>query len=223
MIAETFERQVCSVTQDRSRRGLLRLGHFAVVASALAALGLRADDDAEARKKKKKRKKNQPGSPPPPVGQVDAFCPAPGNNTLSTLAPNRMAQTFTANTRGWLVSAEIVLEGETGTEGDYIMGVATTDDSGVPTGNVLATTTIASSQFSDGLSTVTFTFPDPATVLPGRRYALVLTRSAPNNLRWRAHDYDACSTGAAFISTDGVFYGGLISPFDHVFATFVKP
>jgi hypothetical protein len=163
------------------------------------------------------------GQPPPtPGAQPDAFCPGPGNVSVGT--GNRLAQTFTANTRGWLVSVQLVLNGDASSVGDYILQVATTDGSGVPTNTVLATTTVAANQVPDGLSTVTFTFPDPATVLPGRRYALVLRRQeGPDDVWWRAHDFDACATGASFNSAKiGDFY--LSDPqYDYLFATFVTP
>jgi hypothetical protein len=53
----------------------------------------------------------------------------------------------------------------------------------------------------DGPSTLSFAFANPATVVAGVRYALVLSRSGSGSLGWDGRNGDTCP-GQAFISDD---------------------
>jgi hypothetical protein len=192
-------------------------------------------DEVEAKKKgkhrghnrKHKRKRQQaPISPPPPPGpntNVDATCPGPNDSGLgSTDGNTRLAQTFTALASGALVSAQLPLVKQAGTDGEYLLRLSAVDDSGIPTNDVLAETSVSNLSVPIGPSIVTFTFANPAAVTTGTQYALVLTRPGSTHLQWDGHLGDTCA-GRGFVSTDqsAPFEEG-IEGLDLIFTTFVS-
>jgi hypothetical protein len=167
-------------------------------------------DMAEARKKGKRRKKGkkqqqnpqQPPSPPGPVTRVDALCPGPSGTSLgSTDGNSRVAQTLAALASGALVRAELPIIKGAGTNGEYIVRLSPVDPSGFPTNAVLAETSVSNLSVPTGPSIVAFNFANPASVVAGTEYALVLTRPGSTHLQWEGNLGDSCS-GGAFVSTD---------------------
>jgi hypothetical protein len=221
-----------SLTATTSRRGWLS----GLAVGLLAALPfVRGASEAAGKKKHKRKKKKKktvsppplspppsPPPPPPPTTKADASCPGPGNSTFSTIGSNRFAQTFTALASGQLVSAQAVLEKDPNSIGAFIMHLVTVDAAGVPTNTVLDTATVANSQVPNGLSTVTFSFPSPATVAAGSQYALVVTRPGANFVRWRGHGSDVCAGAGFTCPNDSGQFAISDPPRDFLFTTFVN-
>ncbi len=214
-----------SITGLASRRGII-----AGLASGLLATGIVADnvDEAEARKKgkrknkKRKNKKNKNRQDDPKV-RVDATCPNLGSIISSVTDGNfRFAQTFFAVRSGPLVTAVILSNKEPGSDGDFVLRLSPVDASGVPTNEVLAEASIASADAPDGVSTFTFAFSNPAPVVAGTEYALVLTRPGGTFVAWVGQSSAPCS-GQRFFSNDQEKpFQPDPSGFDLAFTTFVK-
>lgn len=117
-----------------------------------------------------------------PGGTLDAhFSPSTFNSDGAVDATLREAQTFTAVNSGEVTRAQVYLS--TNRPGDLTMQITTVDSSGAPTDNVLASTTIANLPGSKGNKppVVTGTFSNPASVVSGRKYALILSTTTPNS------------------------------------------
>jgi hypothetical protein len=89
----------------------------------------------------------------------------------------RSAQTFTALNSGKVTSAQVYLYRETPFTTDVTVQIASVDALGVPTENVLATTTIPFCAIPVGQpgEPVIASFDSPAAVVAGQQYALVLS------------------------------------------------
>ena len=96
---------------------------------------------------------------------------------------SRVAQTFTAGITGGLIAASVDVT-KFGTAGDYRLDINEVDGSGVPTNNVLASTTISDAAVPAGSSLVTGSFAIPAQVTAGQQYALIITRPGSSGLDW---------------------------------------
>jgi hypothetical protein len=201
-----------------SRRGVFAAiagGLFASLPFGLGTPGVEAKGK-KGRKGKSKNKKKPRG----PQLRADATCPGPSEPILVVGSLARLAQTFTAETSGPLVKAELDLEHRAEDSGEYILRLSPVDGAGVPTDEVLAAALVSADGLPGGVSTVTFTFHDPASVEAVVQYALVLVRFA-GKFGWAGRDGDAC-VGRAFLSD------GLSAPFelrtdqDFVFTTFVR-
>jgi hypothetical protein len=118
-----------------------------------------------------------------PSGTLDAhFFPSTFNSNSGVDPTLREAQTFTAVKSGEVTAAQAYLR--TYSPGDLTMQITTVDSSGYPTNNVLASTTIADLPLSDisvDPPVLTGTFSNPASVVSGREYALVLSTTATNS------------------------------------------
>jgi hypothetical protein len=163
-------------------------------------LKLRPARESKRRKRRKNRKsKNRKNNP---KIRVDATCPTLGSVISSVTDGNfRFAQTFTALASGPLVKAEILASKEPGSDGDFVLRLSPVDASGVPTNEVLAETSVAAANMPDGVSTVTFTFGNPAPVVAGGEYALVLTRPGGTFVAWSGQLGNPCA-GQHFFSAD---------------------
>ena len=157
------------------------------------------------------------------VVREDAACPGPGGITLGTAFANaRFAQTFTARASGQLVSAQVTVIKAANTTGDYVATINAVDANGVPTNTVLATASIPNGEMPAGESQATFNFPNPAAVVAGTQYALVVSRTGPEKLTLRADGGNRC-IGGAFDSpnqTEALRSSGASIDFD--FKTFVR-
>lgn len=209
-----------SLTSGFSRRGLL--------ASLIATVtAVNAGDLAAKRKGKRKgkrKKRNKQDRPQDiPQTRADAQCALQDGSGVPSVPNGRIAQAFTAIQSGDLVRADLELSDSIGLLGDYILHLAPVDAFGFPTNAVLASASLPGEQVPNGvISVATFTFVQPAKVVAGTQYALVLSRPEVGIEAWVGRNDNAC-TGRTFTSD------GLASPFvgfaqniDLIFATFVR-
>jgi hypothetical protein len=152
------------------------------------------------------------------VTTADAACPGPYIGM--TFGP-RFAQTFRALRSGQLTRAAVELHSNDA-GADFDMEIWSVDAANAPS-TVLAGTTIANvpETVAPGPRTLAATFPAPATVVAGLRYALVITGRLNQTFRLWAHGDDLCPDGIFFIATTptGAFTAAPTS--DLGFATFV--
>jgi hypothetical protein len=155
----------------------------------------------------------------------DASCQVSPNRSFITNGESRIAQTFTAQRSGALTAAQVEIQKFDATaKGDYILQIGLVNSSsGVPDqqDNVLASAIIPDSKVPTGDSTITGRFRNPATVVSGTQYALILIRPSSSNLTWDANSTDAC-IGKAFHSPTQVSPFLESTDFDLIFATFVS-
>ena len=193
--------------------------------AGLAASALAITPDGLAAKKGRKRKKRKHRDGPRDVPQTleDAQCLQPNNGVAVESEPDgRIAQTFTAIRGGELVRADLLLTLPTSSPDDVVLHLAPLDAFGFPTNQVLAATSLAVAPSPAGdTTTQTFTFQQPAKVVAGTTYALVLSRPELG-VTWEGHSGNACP-GRAFKSIDRT------APFtkvgfgaDLIFATFIR-
>src|SRR5262245_48301033 len=102
--------------------------------------------------------------PAPAQGLLDANCPGPPNTSVNPDPGDREGQTFTVQRTGSLVRGETEIS-KLGGAADWVMQIVTTDGSGTPTNNVLASTTIANASVPDGDSRIVGLFASPASVV----------------------------------------------------------
>ena len=182
-------------------------------------------EDAAAKKKGKKHKKKhkkQPATPQAPTIKSDAVCPGPTNDAYAIGGVDwRLAQTFTALTSGSLVKAELLLSEPAGSLGDYVLRIAPADGAGIPTNIILAETAVLDINVPNGKSTVSFTFANPASVVAGNSYALVLTRPGSDKLVWLGHIGNSCA-GTTYFSESQFGQFVAVGNIDLIFETFVN-
>jgi hypothetical protein len=155
----------------------------------------------------------------PAQGLLDANCPGPPDASTDPEPTERDVQTFTAQRTGSLVRGELEIS-KTDGAADWVMQIVTTDGSGTPTNNVLASTTIANASVPEGESTIAGLFASPASVVAGQQLGLLISRPGESyTLRDR---FESPCPGQEFFSISG---GPFMSDanFDFVFAVFVKP
>lgn len=157
--------------------------------------------------------------PAPAQDLLDANCPGPPNTSVDPDPGDRDVQTFTAQRTGSLVRGETEIS-KPGGAADWVMQIVTTDGSGTPTNNVLASTTIANASVPDGDSRIVGLFASPASVVAGQQLGLLITR--PGESYTLRDQSDAPCPGQEFFSVSGGPF--MAEPiFDFVFAVFVKP
>ena len=149
---------------------------------------------------------------------------------LNALFPAK-AQTFTATTSGALTSAQIQMYKECDAASDLRMQIATVDESGLPTNNILAETTLPASAFDTEPypslgDLVTVTFSDPAQVEAGQKYAFIFSLESPTG-DCDVH-YDQPLKGDVYAGGSYAFFRvdeqwGLDPELDHIFAIYVTP
>jgi hypothetical protein len=155
----------------------------------------------------------------PAQGLLDANCPGPPDALTDPEPAERDVQTFTAQRTGSLVRGEIGIS-KAGGAANWVMQIVTTDGSGTPTNNVLASTTIANASVPDGESMIVGLFASPASIVAGQQLGLLIARPGESyTLRDR---FGAPCPGQEFFSISG---GPFMADanFDFVFAVFVKP
>jgi hypothetical protein len=226
MNAPRLDSLVRSLGEAPSRRGLLT--GLSATALALAATRLPIAVEAKKAKKKKHKKKKHkkqsatPQTPATPVTKADAVCPGPTNDAYAIGGVDwRLAQTFTALTSGSLVKAELLLSEPAGSLGDYVLRIAPADGAGIPTNIILAETAVLDIDVPNGKSTVSFTFANPASVVAGNSYALVLTRAGSDKLVWLGHIGNSC-TGTTYFSESQFGQFVAVGNIDLIFETFVN-
>jgi hypothetical protein len=157
--------------------------------------------------------------PAPAQGLLDANCPGPPNTSVDPDPCDRDVQTFTAQRTGSLVRGETEIS-KLGGAADWVMQIVTTDGSGTPTNNVLASTTIANASVPDGDSRIVGLFASPASVVAGQQLGLLIARPG-ESYTLRDQSDGPCPGQEFFSASGGPFMGEPIFDFD--FAVFVKP
>jgi len=158
--------------------------------------------------------------PAPAQDLLDANCPGPPNTSVDPDPGDRDVQTFTAQRTGSLVRGETEIS-KPGGAADWVMQIVTTDGSGTPTNNVLASTTIANASVPDGDSRIVGLFASPASVVAGQQLGLLIARSQGESYTLRDRSDNPCPGQEFFSASGGPFMAEPI--FDFVFAVFVKP
>ena len=159
--------------------------------------------------------------------ELAASCPGPRESDLGG-APSqaRWGQTFMPTIAGELSTAEIAVGNFATVPGDYRIDINAVDGTGIPTNDILASTTIPNAAVPDGQSTVTASFVHPAQVAVGQQYALVITQPAPasDNLQVGIRFGDDCA-GQLFLSDSQTasFSAQALAGEDLVFNVFVTP
>jgi hypothetical protein len=151
----------------------------------------------------------------------DANCPGPREFSFASMQGGnaRFAQTFTSGFTGGITTAQVEITKQ-GTPGDYQLQINEADGAGAPTNTVLASTTIPDSSVPAGDGLITGTFADPAEVVAGAQYAIIVTRPGSSGLRIGTRDGDDCP-GRLFHSGSQVAAFGPLDPYDLIFAVFV--
>jgi hypothetical protein len=157
--------------------------------------------------------------PAPAQGLLDANCPGPPNTSVDPDPGDRDVQTFTAQRTGSLVRGETEIS-KLGGAADWVMQIVTTDGSGTPTNNVLASTTIANASVPDGDSRIVGLFAPPASVVAGQQFGLLIARPG-ESYTLRDQSNAPCPGQEFFSASGGPFMGEPIFDFD--FAVFVDP
>jgi hypothetical protein len=199
MESPQFDTTMRKLQMHSGRRGTLGL----LLGSALGLLRLESGDAKGKKKRKKKRKKPQapqsppapPASPPPPsvpVARADASCIVtnPAGNGAGAA---QVAQTFAAIRTGQLTSASIQLR-VNGAGMDFDIEIWTVDENDLPDTFIAGTviTNVPATGFP-GPRQLTATFPSPAPVVSGTRYAIVITKG--DNADFNVSSTNPCTDG----------------------------
>jgi hypothetical protein len=139
----------------------------------------------------------------------------------------RLAQTFTEPNGGRLLGVELVIDNDGDDTGTYQVQLNTVDAAGVPLNNTLATALRPANQVGSAPGPVSFPFPTPPALVPGQRYAIVLSRlDSTGQFNWGTIDSASCAGGQLFLSftASGSFVPAGFGPeLDGVYQTFVVP
>jgi hypothetical protein len=154
--------------------------------------------------------------------ELDAHCDGPREMSFASMGggTSRVAQTFRAGITGSLTAASVDVT-KSGTAGDYRLDVNEVDEAGVPTNNVLASTTISDASVPPGNSQPEGVFEFPAQVTAGQQYALILTRPGSSGLGWGTRLENDCPGGMYFSNTQTAPFNFLGVSYDVVFAVYV--
>ena len=208
-------------------RALSRRNVMASLAAGLLAAGSCAfgTDHADARRKRRQRKRKDKRKKGKGAKiRVAATCPGSGPLASGTdSGDNRIAQTFVALSSGPLVKARLAMLRVFASTGDFELRLVEVDGAGVPTDEVLATSTVASDQVPNERADIDFAFRQPFAVKAGGEYGLVLTRPGGGVFGWFGENARRCP-GGPFFSPDQAepFRPGTAPEFDHTFTVFVR-
>jgi hypothetical protein len=207
MDTDDFGALLRSFSTSPSRRTAVRL----LTGSALGGL-LTVGVVPTAAKKKKKKKKPCPTCPAP----TSTRCPTPTPVTVSCPGPNqisatgtfRHAQTFTAPNSGQVIAAQVELVG--GAAGnDYTLDIRTLDNTGKPSGTVLASKRIENAPAASTSVPVALiaNFAPFAPVQAGTGYALAVTVDPTQGMSVSTRSSSDACPGQRFFDTfaDGNF------------------
>jgi hypothetical protein len=208
-----LDQQTSSVWITFSRRG-------AIGALGLATLWGTTHGDARKRKKKRRHKKRRRDveRPPQPVEELDATCPVASGASHVANVP---AVTFTPRRSGLLTRARVLLTDSQARQ-DFTVALSPVDAAGLPIEPVLASAEVRDlPQTGPGNApqSLAVTYPDPAFVFAGTRYALVVL--SEQGFQLALGQSGQCPDSLAYDDTnrDGVF-----TPFpdrDFAFDTFM--
>jgi hypothetical protein len=164
------------------------------------------------------------------TGTLDQSQTATSGLEVTVAASEWVAQTFTAGITGNLDQVDLFLF-RVGSPGDLTVQIQRVSG-GVPSGSVLASTTVAQATVSDSFTWVSAQFSPPAQVTSGTQYAIVLSAPSaagfPVNLYgWNFVFGNPYPGGRVVISsTGGSSWGDFASVFDDAdtaFKTYVTP
>jgi hypothetical protein len=153
---------------------------------------------------------------------LDANCPGPPDDGTTLSPDERVAQTFTAANTGTVVRAEVAINKDA-SGGPFTMQILDTDASGIPVNGALGSATVPDSSVPDGDTTLAGTFSNPASVVAGHLYALVVSR--PDEWDLTDRHGDPCA-GEEIYSPDQTspFEPPMEpNPYDFVYSVFVNP
>jgi hypothetical protein len=152
----------------------------------------------------------------------DVSCSGPGDSLQTAGANARFAQTFTVQSTGAIMSAEVEIDKVTGA-GDYVIQIVAAPG-GVPSNEVLASATVNDSSLPTTIHiALTATFTNPLPVAAGEQYAIVITRAAGAQLDLRVRSGDVCLGSLFLASAPPGDFGPVAGGFDMVFAVYVTP
>jgi hypothetical protein len=209
--------------QIGSRRGVLRrLAGAAVAGLAVASLGndSNAGKEHKKRRRRKRRKNNRDPAQPTPEIRSDATCAPPEDNAFAIGPLARLSQSFAAGLTGDLVRVDLGIDNRFGSSGSYLVRLVPFVN-GLPVDTTLATTTVAATALPASITRATFTFSQPARVVAGDSYALVLSTDGDTDFSWTSRTGAACA-GRAFVANGVSAAFEPRSDLDFVFTTFVQ-
>lgn len=157
------------------------------------------------------------------LGTLDQQQTATGSSGYAVGLGLDYGQTFTTGATGSLTEVDLLVGTDPSQGGTVSVQIRTVDGEGRPTSNVLATTSLASSQLPSSTSWVTFAFATPAEVVAGAQYAIIL-RAPDNVVGWEASSSNPYAGGALYASPDGAPYVPIDNyDDDGTFRTYVTP
>jgi hypothetical protein len=155
----------------------------------------------------------------------DASCPGPRTVGHAGSTNGRFAQTFTAQTTGSLISAQVDVSKVDG-NADWILRIVEVDATGTPTNTALATAVVPDASVPISSSVIiTGTFASPASVVAGQQYALTVGRPGSGSGAVQVGGRgpgDTCP-GLLFFSNTQTDPFSSAGTSDMVFAVFVEP
>ncbi len=173
--------------------------------------------------------KNKNRTPPMPKPRMpNASCTVELNRWSDFTTDIRAAQTFTEPNGGKLTAAGLLFSRGTALSGTFLLTVNAVDaTTGIPTNQVFASATVPVTGVSTEPEMVTFNFANPARVVAGRQYALVLSRTGPGCCHQVHGQRPATCPGGAFY-VSATMSGTFFEPFtgeatDVSYTTTVSP
>ena len=161
-------------------------------------------------------------------GVPDATCP-PTSSMGGRHTTNNYweAQTFTALSNGRLTGAEVMINEPSAQDssGDIVVKVARVDAEGRPTNDILASTVIPDAEVdsSFGMRVANFPLESSASVVAGKRYALIVHKSNATSFIWWQRDTEApnCVGRAYYRNPETVLYHAWNTDHDYIYKTYV--
>jgi hypothetical protein len=204
-----------SLTSIFHRRRFVGLALGSTIAAHLS-------NDGDARKRKKRRrhkkKRREDVQPPQPTEELDANCPVASG---ASHVANQPAVTFTPRRSGLLTRASVLLMDSQAGQ-DFTLILTHVGAEGTPAGGILAgeeVRDVPESGHGHPAQPLAVTFADPAQVVQGTRYALVV--QSGQGFQIALGQTGQCPDSLAFDDTnrDGVFTA--FPDRDFAFETFV--
>jgi hypothetical protein len=192
-----------------------------LLSGGLAALLTRFAGEARRRRRKRKKRRHKDKKPQPPKPrpseELDAHCPVASGASQGVRIP---AVTFVPRRSGFLTRVWVLLMDSQAGQ-DFSLLITPVDAEGKPTEELLAgaeVLDVPEAGHGHPAQPLAVTFADPALVLQGTRYALIVTSGYGFQLA--LGQTDQCPDSRAFdMNQDGVFTE--IPDRDFAFETFV--
>jgi hypothetical protein len=151
------------------------------------------------------------------AGTLDQQQPTTTGAAVSVGGSNWPAQTFTAGVTGRLDQVDLFVS-RVGNPGDLTLQIQAVA-AGVPSGAVLATTTVPQSGITSSFTWLSVPLASPAQVTAGAQYAIVLSAPSPPGINfygWSIGAFDAPYAGGKLTLsiTSGATWGAFAAIFD---------